>query len=83
MLRPFNPEKILGTYCREGWVDSRASLEGYEEEKINYSTPRFESRTVHPVGNDCANYELLIYEYVIYNVCVCVYYNCNLKNKMH
>jgi hypothetical protein len=35
MLRPLYIEKILGTYCREGWVDFRAGLEGYGKEKIN------------------------------------------------
>jgi hypothetical protein len=48
--------KRLCTYFRTSWMDPRAVLEGYGEEKIIMVLMEFEPQTGQPVASLCTDY---------------------------
>jgi len=55
MLHPsrFTPRKWPGTHCIGGWVDTKASLEGWGKSR---PPPGFDPRTVHPLASRYIDY---------------------------
>ena len=45
-----HPQKNTGIHLTEGWVGSKAGLNGLVKRKICFHLPRFERRIVHPVA---------------------------------